>query len=37
MEFLTTPPTAEQIENQRKEAAANAAGAKTDNPLAAKE
>jgi len=37
MEYLTKAPTAQEIEAQRKEAAENAAGAKTDNPLAAKE
>ena len=35
MEYLTKAPTSEEIEKQRKEAAENAAGAKTDNPLAA--
>jgi hypothetical protein len=36
MEYMTKPPTPEEIEKQRKEAADNAAGAKTDNPLAEK-
>ena len=36
MEYMTKPPTSEEIEKQRKEAAENAAGAKTENPLAAK-
>ena len=35
MEYLTKAPTPEEMEKQRKEAAENAASAKTDNPLAA--
>ena len=36
VEYLTKAPTSQEIEAQRKEAADNAAGAKTDNPLAEK-
>ena len=34
MDYLTKAPTSEEIDRQRKEAADNATGAKTDNPLA---
>ena len=34
MEYMTKPPTAEDMEKQRKEAADNAASAKTDVPSA---